>query len=315
MKKLRRRLRVFFPPRVVRTCCVLAVAVIVLIAIWRDYLYSPWTRDGRVNAEVANIAPEIADNVVDIPVVDNQVVHKGDILIVIDPARYRFALAEAQARVENRKQVLIERQFEATRRASLVKTEAVSMEEKQLADMTSSAAQADYNDALAAQDLAKLDLARTVIRSPVNGWVINLHARVGDYATPGKPLLSVLDADSFWIAAYMEETKLAHIQEGDQADVRLMGVSATVQGHVESLSGGIQDQNQENFTGLAAVNPIFTWVRLAQRIPVRIHIDHVPREVHIRVGQTCTVQIKPDTHPVQKQPLQITATTSAPTSR
>jgi multidrug resistance efflux pump len=295
MKSLFYRLRALLRPRVLRTTLVVLAAIIVLALVWHDYLYSPWTRDGRVNAEVANIAPEISDDVVELPVVDNQIVHKGDILVVIDPARYRFALEEAEARVNSRKQVLIERQFEAQRRAGLVKTEAVSIEEKQLADMTSNTAQADYDDAVAARNLAQLNLQRTVIRSPVNGWVINLHARVGDYATPGKPLLSVLDADSFWVAAYMEETKLTHIQEGDRAEIRLMGVGPVVQGHVESLSGGIQDENQANFTGLANVNPIFTWVRLAQRIPVRIHIDKAPRGVHIRVGQTCTVLVKPGT--------------------
>ena len=297
-----RRLRLLFPPRVARTSMVLLAALIVLALIWYDYLYSPWTRDGRVNAEVVNIAPEIADDVMQIPVIDNQVVHKGDILMVIDPSRYRFALEQAEARVENRKQVLAERQLEAMRRAELVKTEAVSMEEKQLSDTTSSEAQADYNDAVAARNLAQLDLDRTVIRSPVNGWVINLHARVGDYATPGKPILSVLDADSFWIAAYMEETKLTHIEEGNLAEARLMGVGPSIQGHVESLSRGIQDENQANFTGLAAVNPIFTWVRLAQRIPVRIHIDHVPDGIHIRSGQTCTVVIQPDTQSAPPAP-------------
>jgi multidrug resistance efflux pump len=310
MKPLFYRLRLLFRPRVLRTTFVVLAAIIVLALVWHDYLYSPWTRDGRVNAEVVNIAPEVSDDVVGLPVVDNQVVHKCDILVVIDPARYRFALAEAEARVTNRKQVLIERQFEAQRRANLVKTEAVSIEEKQLSEMTSNTAQADYDDAIAARNLAKLNLDRTVIRSPVNGWVINLHARIGDYATPGRPLLSVLDADSFWVAAYMEETKLTHIQEGDRADIRLMGISPVVEGHVESLSGGIQDENEANFTGLANVNPIFTWVRLAQRIPVRIHIDSVPREVHIRVGQTCTVLIKPGTKATTNS-TQISATISA----
>lgn len=311
MKRILSRLRSLFPPRVLRTTAVTVAALIVLAIVWRDYLYSPWTRDGRVNAEVANIAPEVADNVLEIPVIDNQFVHKGDVLVVIDPARYRFTLAEMEARVESRKQVLTERQFEAARRAKLVSTEAVSSEEKELADMTSSTAQADYDDAVAARNLAKLDLDRTVIRSPVNGWVTNLHARVGDYATPGKPLLSVLDADSFWVAAYMEETKLAHIQDGDQAEVRLMGVGPAIQGHVESLSGGIQDENQANFTGFATVNPIFTWVRLAQRIPVRIHIDRIPPGIHIRSGQTCTVLVDPNakrfTPPPPPGPATITA--------
>jgi RND family efflux transporter MFP subunit len=268
------------------------IALGVVSAIWRDYLYSPWTRDGRVNCEVVKVAPEISDNIIELPVADNGPVHKGDVVAVVDPARYKLLLAQAEAKVADRKQELEQRTLEASRRQRLLKTNAVSTEEKEIADTALSTARAEYQVAIAARNLAQLDLERTVIHSPASGWVINLHARIGDYATPGVPILTILDGDSFWIAAYMEETKLSSIQEGDQAEIRLMGVGRGVRGHVESVSGGIQDENQSHFTGLAAVNPIFTWVRLAQRIPVRIHIDEVDPKIRIFSGQTCSVLIK-----------------------
>ncbi len=155
-------------------------------------------------------------------------------------------------------------------------------------------AEAAYQAALAARDQAKVNLDRTVIRSPVNGYVTNLTLRIGDYATPGQTKMTLVDSDSFWIAGYFEETKLPRIHEGDYAHVKLMGWGPEIAGHVESLSRAIADTNSDSDPlGLSNVSPIFTWVRLAQRIPVRIHIDHVPDTVRIAAGQTCTIVISP----------------------
>ncbi len=275
------------------TIAAILFATFMVWLMWRHYLYTPWTRDGRINAEVVDIAPEITDNVVEILVVDNQRVKKGDVLVRIDPARYQFALNQAIAIAANRQQVLAERQFESHRRVGLLATAAISLEEKQTSDASAGEAQSDYDSAIAQRDMAQLNLDRTTIRSPVNGYVTNLHLRVGDYATPGKPMLSILDSDSFWVAAYMEETKLPRIHEGDRAIIKLMGPEPNIIGHVDSVSPGILDENQSHFSGFANVNPIFTWVRLAQRIPVRIHMDHIPTDVRIAVGQTCTVIIRP----------------------
>jgi multidrug resistance efflux pump len=141
---------------------------------------------------------------------------------------------------------------------------------------------------------AKVNLERTQIRSPVNGWVTNLLAQLGDYVTVGQNEISLVDADSFWVDGYFEETNLGSIREGDPASIRLMGYSQIVRGHVGSLARGINVANaQPNGQGLATVNPIFTWVRLAQRIPVRVDIDEVPDGVRLAAGQTATVQIDP----------------------
>lgn len=276
-----------------RTLFILFVAAFMVYLMWKHYLYTPWTRDGRVNAEVVDIAPEVADNVVEIMVKDNQPVKKGDVLVKIDPARYQLALNQASALVAQRQRIMLERQREAIRRVQLFSTKVISREESEDSGSTAVEAQSDYDAAVAQRDLAQLNLDRTIIRSPVNGFVTNLHLRVGDYATPGKPIISVLDSDSFWVAAYMEETKLPRIHEGDSATIKLMGPVPDIQGHVDSVSSGISDVNQANFSGFANVNPVFNWVRLAQRIPVRILIDRIPPGVRVVAGQTCTVVLKP----------------------
>ena len=272
------------------TLAAVLVALILAYFLWWHYLRSPWTRDGRVRVEVVDVAAQIAGQVVSLPVVDNQRVKKGDVLFEIDPSDYKLALIQAEANVQSRRFDQQVAQEDSLRRQKL--GQAVSVEERQTSLSSANVASAAYQSAVAVRDQARINLDRTVIRSPVNGYITNLTLRVGDYATPGQSKLTVVDSDSFWIVGYFEETKLANIHEGDYAHVRLMGWRPEVAGHVESISRAIADTNAENDAeGLANVNPIFTWVRLAQRIPIRIHIDRVPKKVIIAAGQTCTVVI------------------------
>jgi multidrug resistance efflux pump len=155
-------------------------------------------------------------------------------------------------------------------------------------------AEATLEQAKAQLNQAQVNLERTRIPSPVNGYVTNLLAQLGDYANVGKNLISLVDADSFWVDGYFEETNLAPIRVGDPARMKLMGYHQIVRGHVDSIARGINVANaQPNDQGLATVNPIFTWVRLAQRIPVRVHIDEVPPGVVLAAGMTATVQVDP----------------------
>ncbi len=259
-----------------------AVAAFLAWATWQTYMGAPWTRDGTVRAYVVTMAPEVAGRIVKLSVADNQFVHKGDDLFEIDPADYRIALEQAHAREnENRK-------------ASLAKQGWTSTDIYQ--QTTSTLHQSEGVVALdkAAVAKAQLDLRRTVIRSPVNGYVTNLLAQLGDYATVGQKLISIVDADSFWVDGYFEETGLGRIHDSDLATVKLMGYSQLVRGHVRGVARGINIPNaQPDQAGLASVNPIFTWVRLAQRVPVRIHIDQVPDGVRLVAGMTATVQIDP----------------------
>ena len=254
---------------------------------------TPWTRDGTVRVYVVTMAPQVAGQIVQLPVADNQFVHKDDLLMVIDPTNYKIAVSLAEAAVQQAQVNAQNAEREAKRRQELTSL-AVTIEEKQTFESTALAARAQYQQAVANLDQAKVNLQRTEIRSPVNGWVTNLLAQLGDYATIGQNKISVVDADSFWVDGYFEETNLGAIREGDPASIKLMGYSQIVRGHVGSIARGINVANaQPDQQGLAAVNPIFTWVRLAQRVPVRIHIDQVPDGVRLVAGMTATVQIDP----------------------
>jgi len=294
----RRRLRIL--PLLI-TLATLAVAVVLGRAMWDAYMGAPWTRDGTVRAYVVTMAPQVAGQIVQLPVADNQFVHKGDLLMVIDPTNYKIAVSLAEAAVQQAQVTAQNVEREAQRRQELTSL-AVTVEEKQTFASNAVAAQAQYQQAVANLNQARVNLERTEIRSPVNGWVTNLLAQLGDYATVGQNEISLVDADSFWVDGYFEETNLDRIQVGDLASVKLMGYSQIVRGHVGSIARGINVANaQPNGQGLANVNPIFTWVRLAQRIPVRIHIDQVPDGVVLAAGMTATVQIDPHPRPPERR--------------
>jgi multidrug resistance efflux pump len=266
-------------------------AVVFGWAMWNAYTGAPWTRDGTVRTYVVTMAPEVAGRIVELPVVDNQFVHKGDLLLAIDPTNYKIALQLADAAVTQAQATSDNAQREAERRRKLDDL-SISVEQKQVFDANAVVAQAQYQQAVANRDQAKVNLERTQIRSPVNGWVTNLLTQLGDYATVGRNEISIVDSDSFWVDAYFEETQLASMQEGDSAEIKLMSYRQIVRGKVGSVARGINVSNaQPNQQGLATVNPIFTWVRLAQRVPVHIGIDQVPAGVRLVGGMTATVQV------------------------
>jgi multidrug resistance efflux pump len=295
----RRRSRIRILPLLL-TLIAIAAAVGLGQAMWRVYMEAPWTRDGTVRAYVVTIAPQVAGQVVKLPVADNQFVHRGDLLMVIDPTDYKIAVDLADAAVRQAQVNAQNVEREAQRRQELTQL-AVTKEEKQTYESNAIAAQATYQQAVANLNQARVNLQRTEIRSPVNGYVTNLLVQLGDYATVGKNLISLVDADSFWVDGYFEETNLDRIHVGDPATVKLMGYPQILHGHVNSIARAIDVANAEpNGLGVATVNPIFTWVRLAQRIPVRIHIDEVPEGLQLAAGMTATVQI--DSAPATAKP-------------
>ena len=284
------------PIRIIPILITLAVVGLALLlgrAMWDAYMAAPWTRDGTVRTYVSVMATEVAGRVVALPVIDNQYVHKGDLLLEIDPTDYKIALDLADAAVEQLQATAENARREADRRLKLSNL-AVTEEAQQTYVANAISSQAQYRQAVAKRDQARVNLERTQIRAPVNGWVTNLLVRLGDYATVGRSVISVVDADSFWVDAYFEETKLGSINEGDPAEIKLMGYSQIVRGQVVGVARGITVSNaQPDQQGLATVNPIFTWVRLAQRVPVRIGINHVPDGVRLVAGTTATVQVNP----------------------
>jgi len=260
---------------------------------WDAYMATPWTRDGAVRAYVVTLAPEVAGRIVELPITDNLLVRKGQLLMVVDPVDYEIAVKLTETAVEQARASADNLEVESKRRQRLSEV-AASVEERQTYASRAVAAEAEYRHALANLEQARANLRRTHIHSPVNGYITNLLARTGDYASVGRNVLSVVDVDSFWVDAYFEETSLHSIDDGAPARVKLMGYTEEIQGHVGGVARGINVNNaRPGQTGLASVNPIFTWVRLAQRVPVRVEIDHVPASIRLVEGMTATVEVVP----------------------
>ena len=279
---------------VLLTLMLVAVAAVCAWGAWDAYVAPPWTRDGTVRAYVVTMAPEVAGRIVKLPIADNQFVHRGDTLLEIDPIDYAIAVDTAQANLDQARANATNRQTEARRRLALT-TLSTSEEERQTYVSQAVAANAAVAQEVALLAQARVNLTRTKIIAPVDGYVTNLLAQEGDYAVVGQRDITLVDAHSFWVDGYFEETSLHAIHEGDAAHVRLIGWRDVIDGHVAGVARGIQVPNATaDANGLATVNPIFTWVRLAQRIPVRIAIDRVPPGLRLVVGQTASVDIVAD---------------------
>ena len=332
----------------ISTGLVVALAGLLAWKMWDAYQLGPWTRDATVRAYVITEVPEVSGQITQLAVYADQYVHKGDLLLAIDPTDYEIAVSQseatvrqAQANVQNiDAQITVQHAQTNASQAQLQQGQAALVFAEQQAEryqtlaeqgwgtvqnaqqFTSQlhqqeaavqSAQENLNQALrqvesrkaqrlsaeaslaqakAQLNQAQVNLKRTRIVSPVNGYVTNLTAQVGDYATAGHRVLTVVNTDSFWVEAYFEETQLEGIHLGDSVETSLMGHSSLLKGHVESVSRGIEVANaQSGDAGLASVNPVYTWIRLAQRVPVRISIDEVPPSVTLVVGLTATVRV------------------------
>lgn len=318
------------------TAIVVLVAALLAHALWRHYMLSPWTRDGRVRAEVVRIAPDVSGLVDAVAVRDNQHVKRGDLLFSVDRKRYELALekaranlavAQAQARAAGASlsaaaatQAASEAEFQMRRAQAERRARAaavISAEARSDAEATARSAQADVHrsaalrgqataaqaqavatveQAQAALDLAELDLQRTQVCATADGYITNLEVRVGDYAQAGSARLALVRDDAMWVYGYFEETKLPRVHVGDRADIRLMSGGLMLHGQVEGIARGISDSDNPTGTSLLAdVSPTFNWIRLAQRVPVRIRIDpaSVPQGTLLAAGMTATVSVHP----------------------
>jgi multidrug resistance efflux pump len=270
------------------TLAVVTVAIFALRSLWTHNELAPWTRDGRVRADVVSIAPDVPGFVVKVAVHDNQVVSKGDALFELDRARYEIALQQALATVARQRASLAEAEREAHRNDSL--GELVSSEVREQSRSRVQEATAELQRGLADLAAARLNLQRTLVVAPVNGIVTNLELRPGNYLTAGRQGLALMDSDSLHVDGYFEETKLPRLHEGDRVSVRLMGESQLLYGRVQSIAPAIFDRERTPTGDLVAnINPTFSWVRLAQRVPVRIKLDPGPLDVRLIAGRTATV--------------------------
>ncbi len=284
--------------RIAATLLLVAIAVLIALWLWRRYEVDPWTRDGRVRADVVRVTPDVGGLVTEVKVRDNQQVKVGDVLFVVDRPRYALALEQAEAAIQSARATLNQARREAKRDLALGNLVAAEAHEQNVARVTT--AEAALAQAEAQADGARLNLTRTNIKASVDGTVTNLDLHPGDFVGAGQQAMALVDRDSLRVEAYFEETKLGAIRIGDKVHVHLMGDGRTIEGHVESIAAGISDSELTN-TGnlLPNVNPTFNWVRLAQRIPVRIKLDKVPADLRLVSGRTATVTIVP--HVEQKK--------------
>jgi multidrug resistance efflux pump len=274
------------------TLAITLLALLVSIVTWDLYVTAAWTRDGRIRVQVASVAPEVFGKIKGLYVVDNQFVHKGDILYQIDPFDFDVTLRTNKAVLEQRQADLHVKELQSERRRRLSDL-ATTPEEQQVYEGSAIQAKAGVDAAQQQVAQADINVQRTQVRSPVNGYVTNLLLREGDYAHTGVSNISIIDTDSFWIDGYFEETKLPRVCVGDRAEAKLMGYALPIVGHVTTVTRGVSVADAAaGAQGLPNVDPVYTWVRLAQRVPVRIAIDEVPPGVPLVSGTTATVTIR-----------------------
>lgn len=267
-----------------------AGAIYVGMQLWQHYEVEPWTRDGRLKAYVVQVAPDVTGQVTKVYVHDNQTVNAGDPLFDLDRARFELALRQANAQVTAAEAALAQTGRENKRNTEL--DDLVSQETREQGRTRGDQANAALAQAIVARDMAKLNLERTRITAGVKGTVTNLDLREGSYATAARPVMALVDSSSFYVEGYFEENKLPGIALGDKVDVILMGNKQAIHGRVESIASGIADRDRTTGANmLPNVNPTFNWVRLAQRIPVRIALDPVPPGVRLVAGLTATVKV------------------------
>ncbi len=275
---------------VVLTLIVVVAAVLVGRYLWDYYTNAPWTRDGHIRADVVQIAPDVSGLITEVKVSDNQLVKRGQVLFVIDRARYALALKQAEAALAQQNAGLLQAKREAARNRGL--SDLVSRESIEQSEARVQQDEASVAAATTAVEVARLNLQRTVVSSPVDGYLNDRTPRVGDYVSTGKPVLSMVDAHSFHVDGYFEETKMNRVRVNQPVEIQIMGETHKLRGHVQSIAAGIEDRDRSNgATLLPNVNPTFNWVRLAQRIPVRITLDEVPADFRMIAGRTATVAV------------------------
>ncbi len=273
------------------TIIIATAAVLVGWWMWNYYMQSPWTRDGKVRAEQVSITPQVSGTIVALKVKDNQFVNAGDLLFSLDKTPFHIAVLNAQAQLARAQSDLAKASNEANRRRHLTQN-VISAEEVDTANLNVKAMQASVDAAQATLKQAQWQLSQTDVRAPVAGWITNLTTRAGDFASTGQPLFALVDSHSFYVMGYFEETKLRHIREGAPARITLYSGNIKLQGHVSSIGRAIYDQSVESDSGLVPdIKPNVPWVRLAQRVPVRIEFNELPRDVTLVAGTTCSVAI------------------------
>ncbi|MBC8718392.1 HlyD family secretion protein [Ochrobactrum sp. Marseille-Q0166] len=277
--------------RVFLTLVMVTMAGLLGWHLWDYYMNAPWTRDGKIRADVVRLAPDVSGLVSEVLVRDNQNIKQGDVIFRIDQARYKLALQQAEAKLASSKAALDMANRDLTRYRKL-NDNTITQQKMEQIETTTMQAEATYRQAELDRDLASLNLERSSVKAPVNGVITNFSLQPGDYVTAGSPVTALVDTDSFYVSGYFEENKLERINIGDPVVIDVMGSKLKLKGQVEGIAGGIEDRERSDSTNLLAnVSPTFNWVRLAQRVPVRVKLEDVPQGVHLVAGRTVSVSV------------------------
>lgn len=267
----------------------------VVYSYYQSYTSNPWTRDGQVSAYIVSITPRVTGQIIKIHVDDNSQVSKGDLLFEIDPSIYRAAYNKALATQKQALALLAKAKNEEQRAASLEKRTPGAVPVLTLNNLSNAVETSSANVQVAKANVeeAHLNLEFTKVYAPTNGYITNFNLRVGSQVVANSPVVALIDEDSFWIEGYFKETDLVGVNPQDKAFVTLMmHNNVLLKGHIKSIGFGIA--KQDGSTGndlLPNVNPNFQWIRLAQRIPIKVKLDNVPEDLQLRVGMTASIKI------------------------
>jgi RND family efflux transporter MFP subunit len=277
------------------TLAAVALAGYVLATMFQEYLFQPWTRDAHVRAQVVKITPRVSGPIVELPVTDNQAVHTGDLLFRIDPRTYELAVEQAEAKLKQAQASALVSLDQATRARDLHTRDKGAISEQALVRKENNllVSDADVEVARANLHAAKLDLEFTAVRAPVDGYITHLKLRHGTQTVANQPAVALIDTASFWVHGFFKETQIRNVRAGNKAVIKLMTYpDQPLEGVVESIGWGIAQQDgTPDADLLPSINPTFDWIRLAQRIPVRIRLTRIPEGVELRVGTTASVFI------------------------
>ena len=279
--------------RLIVTGTLIVLAVVVTTLLYYRSVNRPWTRDGQVRAKIIEIASQVNGQVIKIAIIDNQWVKKGSLLFQIDPKDYELQVKDAEAVIEQREAQLKLAEAEKDRILEALKTNAVSRALADKAVASVDVARADLNGSKVSLETAKLKLSWTSIYAPSDGYVTNLEFKEGDYSNTGSAVLAFVDSNSYWVYGYFKETQLKHIKPGDRAVVTLMSHrDKPIEGVVNSIGRAISTPDTADVSELVPeISATFDWVRLAQRVPVRIELKKVPEGVDLIVGTTASVAV------------------------
>ena len=237
---------------------------------------------------------------IDIAVVDNQKVKIGDLLFEVDPSEYKIILAQAQADLKRERANVRGTKIEYDRVRNIAAKNKGAVSQKDL-----NRNRVNYQKSLAKIDsfkerinAAKLDLTFTKVHATVDGYVSNINFQVGSQAVANQPILALVDMNSFWVFGYFRESMIGEISIGDDSKVTLMAYpTKPISGKVESIGWGISHSDGDPGKNLLpSIKPVFQWIRLAQRIPVRIELDTIPEGVELRFGLTASVMVMENSH-------------------